>query len=285
MSKGKGVVIMHRSQELYNFLVENSWQLTEEWYNSVEDDDPNSVYSTKDPAIIKELKEQNQDYFIRLFKIFIQEKSDFFHEFKQWSEELAQDPKHLITPLHYVIREFMKTQEITLNYIKKFITLNKETVEFDQIFFWYELVVKTVNVSMNVFIEEYHKNTSNVLKAQQETINELSSPVIMLKDDTALLPLIGNIDTARTQFILENTLQQCVNKGVVHLFIDLSGVAVIDTMVAQQLFNLINALKLLGVKPTLSGIRPEIAQPAINLGLSFDDIEVKFSLAQALNSI
>ncbi|RBW71132.1 STAS domain-containing protein [Bacillus taeanensis] len=276
---------MHRSQELYNFLVENSWQLTEDWYSSVEDHDPNSVYSTKDPAIIKELKEQNQDYFVRLFKIFIQEEHYFFHEFKQWSEELAKDPKHLITPLHYVIREFMKTQEIVLNYIKKFISLNKETVELEKIFFWYDLVVKTVNLSMNVFIEEYHKNTSTLLNAQQETINELSSPVIMIKEDVALLPLVGHMDTGRTKFILENTLNLCAHKGIVHLFIDLSGVAIIDTMVAQQIFNLINALKLLGVKPTLSGIRPEIAQTATNLGLSFEDIDIKFSLAQALNSI
>lgn len=82
--------------------------------------------------------------------------------------------------------------------------------------------------------------------------------------------------------ILENTLKQCSQRGIHHLFVDLSGVAMIDTMVAHKIFQLLDALKLIGVKTTLSGIRPEIAQTAVQLGLSFNKTEVRTNLAQAL---
>ena len=84
--------------------------------------------------------------------------------------------------------------------------------------------------------------------------------------------------------ILENTLHQCSEKRITQLYIDLSGVAMIDTMVAQQLFTLIESLGMLGVKATLSGIRPEIAQTAVQLGLSFSNLSIRSSLAEAIAS-
>lgn len=107
----------------------------------------------------------------------------------------------------------------------------------------------------------------------------------MLQNKVALLPLVGDIGTVKSQFILENTLQQCSEKDVEHLCIDLLGVATIDTMMAQEIFNLVKALRLIGVQTTLSGIRPEISQTAIRLGLSFEHVKTTSSLAQALNSI
>ncbi|OAZ59384.1 RsbT co-antagonist protein RsbRC [Bacillus siamensis] len=121
------------------------------------------------------------------------------------------------------------------------------------------------------------------LNAQREMILELSSPVITLSKRTGLLPLVGNIDTHRAKYILENTLSTCANRLIEHLLIDLSGVVVVDTMVAHQIFKLIEALNLIGVSSTLSGIRPEIAQTAVQLGINFSDITVKSNLAQALN--
>ncbi|MFP3490379.1 STAS domain-containing protein, partial [Staphylococcus sp. SIMBA_130] len=83
----------------------------------------------------------------------------------------------------------------------------------------------------------------------------------------ALLPLVGDIDSDRATAIFENTLEGCTTKRVDHLFIDLSGVYLVDTRVAQQIFQLITGLKLIGVTATLSGIRPEIAQTAVQLGI------------------
>ncbi|MFT9846433.1 STAS domain-containing protein [Aneurinibacillus sp. REN35] len=276
---------MQKNQELYDFLLAHSPQLTEDWYNSVEDNDPESMYVSSDTRIINELKEQNQDYFLHFYKIFIKDENYLYSDFKRWSENIAKDPKHLDTPLHYVVREYMKCQEIVLKYIKRFILLQEDRVEMHQIFSWYDITVKAFNLSIGVFIEEYHKNTSTKLLVQKKVINELSSPIIKLQNNTALLPLVGDIDTARAKLILENTLSQCASQGIAHLFIDLSGVAIIDTMVADQIFNIIKALKLLGVTSTLSGIRPEIAQTAIQLGLSFENMIITSSLSQALHTV
>lgn len=276
---------MQKNQELYDFLLAHSPKLTEDWYSSVEDTDPESMYTSSDTRIINELKGQNQDYFLHFYKIFIEDENYLYSDFKRWSENIAKDPKHLDTPLHYVVREYMKCQEIVLKYIKRFILLQEDRMEMHQIFSWYDITVKAFNLSIGVFIAEYHKNTSTKLLAQKKVINELSSPIIKLQNNTALLPLVGDIDTARAKLILENTLSQCASQGIAHLFIDLSGVAIIDTMVADQIFNIIKALKLLGVTSTLSGIRPEIAQTAIQLGLSFENMSITSSLSEALHAV
>lgn len=132
------------------------------------------------------------------------------------------------------------------------------------------------------FVELQSEVMEKQLQNQQEIINELSSPVISLNEHTALLPLVGNIDPSRAELILENALEQCVKMEVSQLFIDLSGVVLIDTMVAHQIFQLIDALQLIGVKPILSGLRPEIAQTAIQLGLNFENLTITSTLSQAL---
>ncbi|WP_273129637.1 STAS domain-containing protein [Metabacillus sp. HB246100] len=273
---------MHRNHELYEYLMKNSWEMTEDWYKQVDDPDPNSLYSTTDEHIINTLKEQNQDYFKRLHKIFIEQEEVFLKEFEEWTIELAKDQKHLDTAVHYVVREFNKTQEVYISYLQKFYKENQDKVKLEQFFLWLEIVRKTFQLSIYIYMEEAQKNTSKQIAAQKEMINELSSPVIMLQNNVGLLPLIGDIDTARAKLILENTLTQCASLDVQYLCIDLSGVAIIDTMVAHEIFQLINALKLLGITSTLSGIRPEIAQTAIQLGLDFNSVRTTASLANSL---
>lgn len=276
---------MHRNKDLYNFLMENSKQMTEDWYQMVDEHDPTSVYASTDPAVIGRLKEQNQDYFLHIHRLFIEEEGSFFREFKQWSEELARDQKHLSTPVHYVVREFMNTKKVFISYLKKYYLLNSDEITLDQLFSWLEIVSKVANLSIYIYIDEAHKNTMRQIEAQKSVINELSSPVILLLNKTALLPLIGDIDTTRSKLILENTLTQCSEMEIEHLCIDLSGVAIIDTMVAHEIFKLIQTLNLIGVESTLSGIRPEIAHTAVQLGLDFDGIRTTSSLAHALEEI
>lgn len=276
---------MTLNKELYDFFMSQTWQLSEEWYAMVDDQDPSSVYSTKNPDIIAELKRQNQEYFLHFYKLFIEGEDHLKGEFRQWSQDLADDAKHLDTPLHYVIREYMNSQKVALKYINDFIEQNQDRVSMKQALSWYETTINAFNLSIAIFVESYHKNTMLRLISQKDLINELSSPVIKLQGNSALLPLIGDIDTARAKIILENTLDQCVEQGVSSLCIDFSGVAIMDTMVANELFNLIKALKLIGVRTTLSGIRPEIAQTAVQLGLKFEDVSILPSLSQALDSI
>ncbi|WP_244499281.1 STAS domain-containing protein [Terribacillus halophilus] len=84
------------------------------------------------------------------------------------------------------------------------------------------------------------------------------------------MPLVGEIDTNRAKYMLDNVLAQCAKLGGEYLFTDMSGVVIIDTVVDHRIFNIVNSLRLLGVETILSGIRPEIAQTATQLGIGFD---------------
>lgn len=272
---------MHRNHELYTYLKENSRNMTEEWYGNIDKSKTAGVYASTEPDVIKTLKEQNHDFHLHFIELFKKEEDDFFQDFEPWIEEIASDIQHANTPIQYIIREFKNVRNQYLDYVRRFAESHPENSR-NEIDIWYPIILKEMDEVILRFIEATYKYSQNVLKAQQETINELSAPVISLSNHQGLLPLIGDIDTSRAKMILENTLKQCAQRDIHHLFIDLSGVVMIDTMVAHQLFQLLNALKLIGVKATLSGLRPEIAQTAVQLGISFKEIEVKTNLSQAL---
>ncbi|MED4855110.1 STAS domain-containing protein [Bacillus atrophaeus] len=273
---------MPANKRLYDYLSQHAEEISSTWFQNIDENDPNSIYASTDPVIIENLKRQNLAFNHHINRIFIDEEHIYLPALKNWAFQVTQDQEHLKTPIHYIIREFVRVRDLYLTYIKAFIRQEEANCESAEDIS--HTLMKAFDLVIHIFIEEMYKNTNNQLQAQKEMINELSSPVIVLFHNVALLPLIGTIDTARAKMIIENTLAQCAAKKVTHLYIDLSGVAIIDTMVAQQLFHLIDALKLLGVKSTLSGIRPEIAQTAVHLGLSFEDISVRSTLASAIAS-
>ncbi len=273
---------MHRNPYLYEYLKENSIKLTEEWYETIDKLNTAGVYASNDPEVIKALKKQNHDFHLHFIELFNKGEQEFYRDFEPWIVEIASDVEHINTPIQYVIKEFKNVRNQYFKYVRKFAEMNP-TITRDEVDAWYDVILKEMDEVILRFVEATYKYSQSVLKAQQATINELSAPVISLSNHQGLLPLIGDIDTTRAKMILENTLKQCSKRDIHHLFVDLSGVAMIDTMVAHQIFQLLNALKLIGVKTTLSGIRPEIAQTAVQLGLSFKDKEIRTNLAQALD--
>ncbi|MFB6800810.1 STAS domain-containing protein [Peribacillus butanolivorans] len=275
---------MHRNQKLHSFLLDKAAQLTEEWYETLNKNDEIGVYSSANPEVIKKLKLQNNDFHLHFFQVFIEEESEFFRHFDEWIEEIAQDGQHLETPIYFILREFFRTQEQYLDFIEQFVSLNEGQYLQKEINSWYRIVIKVFSEVLERFTEANNRYSNEIMKAQQDTINELGSPVISLNDNTALLPLIGDIDTMRGMFLLENTLQKCAEKNVTRLFIDLSGVHAIDSVSAQQLSKLIESLHLIGVDTTLSGLRPDIAITAVQHQLPFDKVTIKSTLAQAINT-
>lgn len=273
---------MHRNQDLYQFLLNRTKGLTEDWYENLDKNDPTGIYASTNPEVITRVKDQNNEFHKHFIEIFTKEQNVFTVEFNQWIRGVASDQQHLETPLHYIIREFMRTRSQYLELIEVFRQEFPDKVAEGQMKRWRTIIIETIDDVIIKFTEETHKYANYQLQAQQEMINELSSPVISISGKIALLPLVGDIDTKRAKIMIENTLSQCAERRVEHLCIDLSGVVIIDTMVAQQLFQLINALKLIGVKTTLSGIRPEIASTAVKLGLSLENIDTQATLAQAL---
>lgn len=274
---------MHRNKELYTYLLNKAKLLTDQWYESLDKTDSSGVYASQDPRVIETLKQQNYEFHLHFCEVFIKEKSEFEKDFETWIVGVAKDEQHLSTPLHHIIKEFFSVQNQYLSFVRDFVEQEKG-VSKEKENLWIQIIVKTFGDVVTWFTEEYYKHSQRKLKAQQEMITELSSPVISLTDEIGLLPIVGDIDTVRARVILEKTLQQCAQKAIDQLFIDLSGVVIIDTMVANEIYQLISALDLIGVKTTLSGIRPEIAQTAIQLGLSFDRITIKSSLKEAIRT-
>ncbi len=274
---------MKLNEKLFTFFSDHVEQMATEWIDTMEETDPDSIYALKDPVVVEELTEQDKEFYRNLNQMYIKPEKEFLQVFQEWVIELTNDQKNLDTPVQYVIREFMRNRTLYKKYFDTFVASNSSEFAEGESKKWADLIVKVFDFTIYTFVDHAEKNAKKQLNAQREMILDLSSPVITLSQRTALLPLVGDIDTERAKFILENTLDACAKRRVEHLLIDLSGVVVVDTMVAHQIFKLIEALTLIGVSSTLSGIRPEIAQTAVQLGVDFTNIKIKANLAQALN--
>jgi rsbT co-antagonist protein RsbR len=112
---------------------------------------------------------------------------------------------------------------------------------------------------------------------------ELSTPVVQLWDGVLALPLIGTLDSRRTQSVMEALLQRIVETGSEFAIIDITGVPTVDTLTAQHLIKTITATRLMGAECIISGIRPQIAQTIVHLGVDLGDVTTKSSLAGALD--
>ena len=129
--------------------------------------------------------------------------------------------------------------------------------------------------------DSYIQGRDQVIVRQQEDMLELSTPVVTLWDGIVALPLIGTLDSARTQVVMESLLQAIVQTNSRFAIIDITGVATVDTLVAQHLLKTITAARLMGAECILSGIRPQIAQTIVHLGIDLREIVTKAKLADA----
>jgi rsbT co-antagonist protein RsbR len=131
--------------------------------------------------------------------------------------------------------------------------------------------------------EEYSAAREQIISDQSTAMLELSTPVVRLWEGVIAVPLVGTLDSARTQLVMEKLLDTLVATGADHAVIDITGVPTVDTEVAQHLLKTVSAARLLGADCTISGIRPQVAQTIVSLGIEFGDIATKATLADALS--
>jgi rsbT co-antagonist protein RsbR len=130
--------------------------------------------------------------------------------------------------------------------------------------------------------ETYATAREQIIADQAATMLELSTPVIRLWEGIIAVPLVGTLDSARTQLVMEKLLESLVASGAEHAVLDITGVPTVDTEVAQHLLKTVSAVRLLGAECIISGIRPQVAQTIVALGIEFGDIATKATLADAL---
>lgn len=151
----------------------------------------------------------------------------------------------------------------------------------------YEANLKIGNIVDNMTImtfEAYMKGREDIILRQTDEISEISTPVIRVWDGVVALPIIGTLDSSRTQIVMENLLQQIVESGSSIAILDISGVPAVDSLVAQHLIKTVSATRLMGAECIISGIRPEIAQTVVHLGIDLTGIITKATLASALKT-
>jgi rsbT co-antagonist protein RsbR len=130
--------------------------------------------------------------------------------------------------------------------------------------------------------ETYAAAREQIIADQSMAMLELSTPVVRLWDGIVAVPLVGTLDSARTQLVMEKLLETLVASGADHAVLDITGVPTVDTEVAQHLLKTVNAARLLGAECIICGIRPQVAQTIVSLGIEFGDIATKATLADAL---
>jgi rsbT co-antagonist protein RsbR len=130
--------------------------------------------------------------------------------------------------------------------------------------------------------ETFQKSREGVIMLQQRDLLELSTPVVALWEGILALPLIGTLDSERTQVVMESLLERIVETGASIAIIDITGVPTVDTLVAQHLLKTVAAARLMGAECMISGIRPQIAQTIVHLGVNLGDVVTKATLASAL---
>jgi rsbT co-antagonist protein RsbR len=131
-------------------------------------------------------------------------------------------------------------------------------------------------------VKTFQASREEVIGRQQTELLELSTPVVKLWDGILALPMIGTLDSARTQIVMESLLQKIVETESQIAIIDITGVPTVDTLVAQHLLKTVTALRLMGADCIISGVRPQIAQTIVHLGVDLQGVTTKANLADAL---
>ena len=133
-----------------------------------------------------------------------------------------------------------------------------------------------------ITVSTYQRAREEIINRQQQEMLELSTPVVKLWEGILALPMIGTLDSARTQVVMESLLHKIVETGSQLAIIDITGVPTVDTLVAQHLLKTVTAIRLMGADCIISGVRPQIAQTIVHLGVDLAGVTTKANLADAL---
>jgi rsbT co-antagonist protein RsbR len=148
-----------------------------------------------------------------------------------------------------------------------------------------KIIDPLIDMVFSIVSEVFEAHNKRIMNIAFTALEELSVPVVPITEGIAAIPIVGDIDTHRAKLIMEVSLNEGARLNLTNVILDVSGVAMIDTMVADKLFQIVKALELTGIKTIITGIRPEIAQTITNLGLDFGGIRTRAHMQQALREL
>ncbi|MCF6136693.1 STAS domain-containing protein [Pseudalkalibacillus berkeleyi] len=204
-------------------------------------------------------------------------------EVVKWGSDKGKQAVVVEAPLSEALRNTPYYRKVLWTYIAE---LSKdEDFSKDEIIQIANRLDPILDQAVYGYSKSYVEYNIEIAMRYQDALLELSVPVVPLFEGIAVLPIIGDIDTNRAQHITDKTIERCEELKLERIIIDLSGVNIVDTMVAQHLFQLVKTLRLLGVKSAITGIRSAVAITAVNLGIELNDLNIFTTLQQALEAL
>ncbi|MEB2278245.1 STAS domain-containing protein [Bacillus sp. ILBB4] len=199
---------------------------------------------------------------------------------EQWGNNMANLLVNHGLPLNLALEEISYYRDVIGEIIKEEAKNNDFSLDafYQNISHFNSIVDNAIQFVSKSYIKDYTEK----INYAQYAIDELSVPVVRMTEEIGILPLVGDLDTKRAQYLMESALEKGSQYKLKWLIIDLSAVPIIDTMVADQLFKVIAGLQLIGIEVVISGIRPEIAQTMVSLGIKVEEVKSFSSLHQAV---
>lgn len=268
---------------LYEYLLAKLPEITTSWLamRIIEKD---SIYSlSAHPEMEETLREQNRLTNLTIISSLLDDPEIFEKNKIKWAAVVALSRVNSNTPIEEVIEALSKLRLTYWQIINDFKLANIDDIKLEDYMRWSETINSAFDQIYINFAETYNEYINSKFDIQQSLINELSSPIIKITDKIGVVPLIGDMDELRARIMLESIPERSLESDIEHLFIDLSGVTVIDTLVAQKIFQVTKVLSLLGTRCTITGILPAIAQASTELGLDFTNIQTFSSLQLAFS--
>jgi rsbT co-antagonist protein RsbR len=238
-------------------------------------------------SINKSNAEQLLTWRIQLVKVYAesisQGRDGVIQDLKEWSHKVSSKLVELMLPLDLALGEISNYREIIGGIIKNEVKTNGLSMDD-----FYQILVRfndTVDQAIQLVSRSYMNDFKDTMQNAYFAVNELSVPLVRITGTTGIIPIVGEIDTNRAQMLMENALKQGSDYELDNIILDLSGVSIIDTMVADQLFKVIYSLELIGIHAILTGIRPDIVQTMVGLGIDMRNVETYSSLHRAIESL
>lgn len=258
-------------QKLRKIILDHSDEIIKEWLSKLDDNKISDYGST----ISQEVIEQTNREFVNVIFSNIESEGET-DEVQEFSEKIV----NLGWPLGYLTEGMQAFHSVTV----RVIMANFGEPDKDEFLSIMDGVNDWVDPIKNRLINEYSSNWTNIVSLQKVALQELSAPLIPVMEGITIMPLVGTIDTDRAKLIMENLLNGVIKNHAEVVLIDITGVPVVDTMVAHHIIQAAEAVRLIGSKCILVGIRPEIAQTIVNLGIDLRNFPTKSSLQKGFRS-
>lgn len=258
-------------RQFKQLVLDNSDQIVEKWLKEIEQLKSENYTS----SISDELFESTNREFVNV--IFTSVKD---HGATKGVEDFSEKIINLGWPLSYITDGLQAFRKVTIDYLLE----NSDQVNSNYFSEVMQSVDQWVGPLIRQLVNEYSGSWEHILSLQRVALQELSAPLIPVMDKITIMPLIGTIDTERAKLIMENLLDGVITHNAEVVLIDITGVPVVDTMVAHHIIQAAEAVRLIGAHCILVGIRPEIAQTIVNLGIDLSKFPTKSSLKKGFTA-